>query len=232
MNRFSCFSLFLLASSAFSSEIQVGAGIALESNIYIKGSNSLSFFPFASYDGERLNINTINGASYVLLDNDFVELSIDGDIRSSSKPDELIEKDKTVLDLGFSVEIWLLNASFNSSVTDASAGYEAEISASYPITGKNWAIKPETGVKFKDKQAVNFDYGYAKRIQEKYALPEFKSESAHNPFFKLTGIYRISKNLQLTGLIEHEILHSNITQSTIVKSKEQSSVAILLAYIF
>lgn len=185
-------------------------------SIYIKGSKPLSFFPFASYEDERLSINTINGLSYVLLDNDFVELSIDGDIKSSSKPDELIEKDEIVLDLGFSVELWRLNASFNSSITNASAGYEAEISANYLITGRHWAIKPEAGVKFKDKQVVNFDYGYAKRIQEKYALPEFKSESTYNLFFKLTGIYRVSKNLQLTGMVEHEILHPNITKSAIV----------------
>lgn len=190
-------------------ELNLIAGVGGERSFYsFLNSSSFSFIP-----------ESISASADLGLGRDE---AVPGSVQGETLPPETVTVRIEAPDRDYTVDAgleWIYN--FESSdvqiqaITDLSGrhkGQELWLSWSRPIEQGNLRLTPSAGFTWKSSRSANYFYG-VRDDEARTGFPEYRADSAFNPFVRLTASYRIDQHWSLVSVLHYESLADNITDS-------------------
>ena len=232
--------LILVSIDCSAGEWGIGAGVAAQRPPQEGTDTQVVFWPFPSYEGERLSLGFGYG-SFVLSSSERVSVAIEGEVRfpgydpdSSSALDGLKRRDLT-LDLGFSFAVsdeWgIATFKLMADTLGVHEGYEISALYQYPIQINRLAIVPAIGLKLPSDALVEYYYG-VEPTETAAGRPAYSGKSTLNATVRLDMMYQLSSDWEIIGGAEYTRLGDGITDSPIIAKSNEVIMYTALVYHF
>ena len=233
-------SLILISADCRAGEWGLGAGVAAQRPPQEGTDTEVVFWPFPSYEGERLSLGFGYG-SFALLSSQRFRVAAEGQLRfpgydpdSSAALDGLKRRDLT-LDLGFSFmasgEWGIATFKLLGDTLRVQEGYEISALYQYPIQFNRLAIVPAIGIELPSDELVRYYYG-VEPTETADGRPAYSGKSTLNTTARLDLMYELSSEWEIIGGAEYTHLGEGITDSPIIARSNEVVIYSAIIYHF
>jgi outer membrane protein len=232
--------LILISVDCSAGEWGLGAGVAAQRPPQEGTDTQVVFWPFPSYEGERLSLGFGYG-SYVLSSSERVRVAVEGQVRfpgydpdSSAALDGLKRQDLT-LDLGFSLTVsdeWgIATFKLMADTLGVHEGYEISAFYQFPIQLHRLTVVPAIGLKLPSDDLVEYYYG-VEPTETAAGRPAYSGNSTLNATVRLDLMYELSSDWEIIGGAEYTRLGDGITDSPIIARSNEVIMYTAIVYHF
>ncbi|WVX51386.1 hypothetical protein ROLI_044870 [Roseobacter fucihabitans] len=229
-----------VADGLFSNgNFSIGAGVLSSSGIYKGEKSEAGFFPFLSYDSDRLHVG-FDGIGLHVLNQDNVELTLllgPGDSPDFPNKNPLFAglKRGTPVDAGFEAaydfDAFYVAGGAMVDVSSEHKGYQAEAKIGSEFMLGEVGIDIGAGARFRDQKLNNFLYGVS-AAEANGLRSAYDVGGTSEPFVDMTVSYLVSDDVILMGFMEYHPLDKKVHGSPLTNGKDSYSVGLGLIYSF
>ncbi|MDP3478608.1 MAG: MipA/OmpV family protein [Desulfoprunum sp.] len=223
--------------------LSLGFGVTSETSVYKGADDELQIDPAIVYRNKRFQLQAYDGinTSYDVFAGERLRIAVFGELftegfdasdsrylQGMTEPDMVFAAGLATFyrtDVG-EFELKLLN-----DVTGEHDGQNIELAYKYPFRLFGAEITPSVSVTYLSAKAVDYYYGVSV-AESRVGRPVYAPDSALNVSAELMGVYPLTSNLFLVGIVNDTRLGSSVKDSPIVDSANEFSATLGVLYTF